>query len=119
MGIPSKPTLDSCRRCPLPCCVQRALSLNSRLARLYSQQRRGGDLDPRRDDVGARDLESYGLKDVARHFGDNTAYMLGRVSLNPLRHIDMEARLTMTNMAIEAGGKNGTNYALSATIGVA
>ena len=25
---------------------------------------------------------------VARHFGDNTAYMLGRVSLNPLRHID-------------------------------
>jgi Zn-dependent protease len=26
---------------------------------------------------------------VARHFGDNTAYMLGRVSLNPLRHIDM------------------------------
>jgi Zn-dependent protease len=26
---------------------------------------------------------------VARHFGDNTAYMLGRVSLNPVRHIDM------------------------------
>jgi len=26
---------------------------------------------------------------VARHFGDNTAFMLGRVSLNPLRHIDM------------------------------
>jgi Zn-dependent protease len=26
---------------------------------------------------------------VARHFGDNTAYVLGRVSLNPLRHIDM------------------------------
>jgi Zn-dependent protease len=25
---------------------------------------------------------------VARHFGDSTAYMLGRVSLNPLRHID-------------------------------
>jgi len=25
---------------------------------------------------------------VARHFGDNTAYMLGRVSLNPVRHID-------------------------------
>ena len=25
---------------------------------------------------------------VARHFGDNTAYMLGRVTLNPLRHID-------------------------------
>lgn len=25
---------------------------------------------------------------VARHFGDNTAYVLGRVSLNPLRHID-------------------------------
>ena len=25
---------------------------------------------------------------VARHFGDSTAYMLGRVSLNPARHID-------------------------------
>jgi len=25
---------------------------------------------------------------VARHFGDNTAYVLGRVSLNPVRHID-------------------------------
>ncbi len=25
---------------------------------------------------------------VARHYGDNTAYVLGRVSLNPLRHID-------------------------------
>src|SRR5712672_4468897 len=26
---------------------------------------------------------------VARHFGDTTAFMLGRVSLNPARHIDM------------------------------
>jgi Zn-dependent protease len=26
---------------------------------------------------------------VARLFGDNTAYVLGRVSLNPVRHIDM------------------------------
>jgi Zn-dependent protease len=25
---------------------------------------------------------------VARHFGDGTAFMLGRISLNPLRHID-------------------------------
>ncbi len=25
---------------------------------------------------------------VARHFGDNTAYALGRVTLNPLKHID-------------------------------
>jgi len=25
---------------------------------------------------------------VARHFGDRTAFMLGRVSLNPVRHID-------------------------------
>lgn len=25
---------------------------------------------------------------VARHFGDRTAFMLGRISLNPLRHID-------------------------------
>ncbi len=26
---------------------------------------------------------------VARHFGDTTAHRLGRISLNPLRHIDM------------------------------
>ena len=26
---------------------------------------------------------------VARHFGDQTAWRLGRVSLNPLRHIDL------------------------------
>jgi Zn-dependent protease len=25
---------------------------------------------------------------VARHFGDPTAYMLGRVTLNPVKHID-------------------------------
>src|SRR5262249_10574361 len=25
---------------------------------------------------------------VAKHFGDRTAWMLGRVSLNPVRHID-------------------------------
>jgi Zn-dependent protease len=25
---------------------------------------------------------------AARHFGDNTAYMLGRMSLNPIKHID-------------------------------
>lgn len=26
---------------------------------------------------------------VARHFGDTTAWRLGRISLNPLRHIDL------------------------------
>jgi len=25
---------------------------------------------------------------AARHFGDNTAHMLGRITLNPLKHID-------------------------------
>ncbi|HXN15624.1 MAG TPA: site-2 protease family protein, partial [Usitatibacter sp.] len=25
---------------------------------------------------------------VAKHFGDSTAYMLGRVTLNPIKHID-------------------------------
>ena len=25
---------------------------------------------------------------VAKHFGDKTAWMLGRVTLNPLKHID-------------------------------
>ena len=26
---------------------------------------------------------------VARYFGDNTAWQLGRISLNPVRHIDL------------------------------
>ncbi|TMH46646.1 MAG: site-2 protease family protein, partial [Betaproteobacteria bacterium] len=26
---------------------------------------------------------------VARYFGDTTAFMLGRISLNPARHIDL------------------------------
>lgn len=30
---------------------------------------------------------------VARHFGDRTAFMLGRISLNPLRHIDLVGTL--------------------------
>ena len=29
---------------------------------------------------------------AAKHFGDTTAYVLGRISLNPLRHIDPSAR---------------------------
>lgn len=32
---------------------------------------------------------------AARHFGDNTAYMLGRISLNPLKHIDPVGTILM------------------------
>ena len=32
---------------------------------------------------------------AARHFGDNTAYMQGRVSLNPFRHIDPVGTIAM------------------------
>lgn len=32
---------------------------------------------------------------AARHFGDNTAWMLGRVSLNPVRHIDPVGTILM------------------------
>lgn len=32
---------------------------------------------------------------VARYFGDNTAWMLGRVNLNPLRHIDPVGTILM------------------------
>lgn len=32
---------------------------------------------------------------AARHFGDNTAYMLGRITLNPLKHIDPVGTLAM------------------------
>ena len=32
---------------------------------------------------------------AARHFGDNTAYMLGRMTLNPLKHIDPIGTIAM------------------------
>ena len=32
---------------------------------------------------------------VARHFGDNTAYMMGRVTLNPVKHIDPIGTIAM------------------------
>ena len=35
---------------------------------------------------------------VARHFGDNTAYMMGRVTLNPFRHIDPIGTILMPLM---------------------
>lgn len=35
---------------------------------------------------------------VAKHFGDNTAWMLGRVTLNPLKHIDPVGTILMPLM---------------------
>ncbi|MDB5827209.1 MAG: peptidase [Variovorax sp.] len=35
---------------------------------------------------------------VARHFGDNTAYVLGRVTLNPFKHIDPIGTILMPLM---------------------
>lgn len=35
---------------------------------------------------------------VARHLGDNTAYMLGRVTLNPMKHIDPIGTILMPLM---------------------
>jgi Zn-dependent protease len=32
---------------------------------------------------------------AARHFGDNTAYMMGRITLNPMRHIDPLGTIAM------------------------
>ncbi len=35
---------------------------------------------------------------AARHFGDNTAYVLGRITLNPLKHIDPVGTILMPLM---------------------
>ena len=35
---------------------------------------------------------------VARHFGDKTAYVLGRVTLNPMKHIDLVGTILMPLM---------------------
>jgi Zn-dependent protease len=32
---------------------------------------------------------------AARHFGDNTAYMMGRITLNPIKHIDPIGTIAM------------------------
>ncbi|MDD5404204.1 MAG: site-2 protease family protein [Sulfuricella sp.] len=41
---------------------------------------------------------------AAKHFGDTTAYMLGRVSLNPLRHIDPIGTVLVPLVTLALGG---------------
>ena len=41
---------------------------------------------------------------VARYFGDRTAEMLGRLSLNPLRHIDPIGTLLVPGLLLAVGG---------------
>jgi Zn-dependent protease len=41
---------------------------------------------------------------VARHFGDQTAYMLGRVSLNPARHIDLVGTIFLPLVTLFVSG---------------
>ena len=41
---------------------------------------------------------------VARHFGDNTAYLQGRISLNPIRHIDMVGTVLLPLLTLVLGG---------------
>jgi Zn-dependent protease len=41
---------------------------------------------------------------AAKHFGDSTAYMLGRVSLNPLRHIDPVGTVLVPLVTLALGG---------------
>jgi Zn-dependent protease len=39
---------------------------------------------------------------VARHFGDKTAFMLGRISLNPMRHVDVVGTLAVPLLILVA-----------------
>jgi Zn-dependent protease len=41
---------------------------------------------------------------VARHFGDSTAWMLGRVSLNPIRHIDPLGTIVLPLVTVMLSG---------------
>ncbi|OGS92891.1 MAG: peptidase M50 [Gallionellales bacterium RBG_16_56_9] len=41
---------------------------------------------------------------VARHFGDMTAYQQGRISLNPLRHIDPVGTILLPLLTLMLGG---------------
>ena len=48
---------------------------------------------------------------AARQFGDNTAYVLGRVSLNPLKHIDPVGTILIPLMLILTGSPFLVGYA--------
>jgi Zn-dependent protease len=49
---------------------------------------------------------------VARHFGDMTAYAQGRVSLNPLRHVDVNGTIIVPLVLIAlSGGKFAFGWA--------
>ncbi|HMS26751.1 MAG TPA: site-2 protease family protein [Burkholderiaceae bacterium] len=48
---------------------------------------------------------------AARHFGDNTAYALGRITLNPLKHIDPIGTVLMPLLLIFAGSPFLFGYA--------
>jgi Zn-dependent protease len=49
---------------------------------------------------------------VAKRFGDNTAYMMGRVSLNPVRHIDPMGTIAIPLIMLFAtGGSFAFGYA--------
>lgn len=41
---------------------------------------------------------------AAKHFGDTTAYMLGRISVNPLRHIDPIGTVLVPLVTLALGG---------------
>ena len=41
---------------------------------------------------------------VAKRFGDNTAYMLGRVTLNPAKHIDLVGTIAFPLLSMVLGG---------------
>ena len=44
---------------------------------------------------------------VARMFGDNTAYMLGRVTLNPVKHIDVMGTIVVPLVILAVTGGRG------------
>ena len=48
---------------------------------------------------------------AARHFGDNTAYVMGRVTLNPLKHIDPVGTILMPLLLVFAGSPFLFGYA--------
>jgi Zn-dependent protease len=48
---------------------------------------------------------------AARHFGDNTAYVLGRITLNPLKHIDLIGTILMPLVLLFAGSPFLFGYA--------
>ena len=52
---------------------------------------------------------------AARHFGDLTAYHAGRITLNPVRHVDPVGTLLVPILILAVSGGSGSRFSTIST----